>query len=227
MSVFITGDTHGTLDIKKFMIPRSKLPKKNDYLIICGDAAIVWDGGRHDSQVQDYWNTKPWTTLYVDGNHENHVLLNSMPVEEWHGGEVHKISDKIYHLCRGQIFDIDGNKFFTMGGADSIDKMYRIEGLSWWKEEMPTRSEYDEALNNLESEGFKVDYILTHCAPKSYVSSISPYYETDHLNSFLDNVAEYTDYRFWYCGHYHIDKQIGKLRVLYNDIIKIDSKENK
>ena len=59
---------------------------------------------------------------------------------------------------RGQIFNIDDKSFFTFGGARSQDirdgileiddpriqrwrkdvsKMYRINHISWWKEEMP------------------------------------------------------------------------------------------
>jgi len=223
MSIYITGDTHGDNDIMK--INSRKFTDKNltskDFLIICGDAAIVWDGDKFDRYIQSLWNDKPWTTLYVDGNHENHFILNHLPTEKWHGGNVHRISDKIIHLCRGQVFKINGKKFFTMGGADSIDKWQRIEGRSWWKEELPSNEQYEEALDNLEANNNKVDYIVTHCAPKSYLDSINPYYDSDHLNRFLDTVEETTEFKRWFCGHYHIDKTIGKLRVLYNDIIKV------
>ena len=62
------------------------------------------------------------------------------------------------HLMRGQIFTIDGLKFFTFGGAYSIDKMSRAEGISWFPEEIPSREEYEEGWANLEKEDFQVDY---------------------------------------------------------------------
>lgn len=223
MSMYITGDTHGLHDIDKIVNKKfgNKKLSKKDYMVICGDAGIVWDGKNFDSHVQDWWNERPWTTLYVDGNHENHYLLNHLPTEEWNGGKVHRISDSIIHLCRGQVFEIDGKKIFTMGGADSVDKHLRIEGRSWWKEELPSQKEYDEALDNLEKHNHKVDYIFTHCAPSTYLDSINPYYTVDHLNKFLGVVEESTEYYRWYCGHYHIDKTIGPLRVLYENVVKL------
>ena len=48
-------------------------------------------------------------------------MLSAYPITEWNGGKVHKIADNIIHLMRGQVFDIDGIRFFTMGGASSHD----------------------------------------------------------------------------------------------------------
>ena len=73
---------------------------------------------------------------------------------------------------RGQVFDIDGTTFFTFGGAYSIDKMYRTEGISWFPEELPNYEEYEEGWHNLESCGFKVDYILSHSGPREIVAAI-------------------------------------------------------
>ena len=89
------------------------------------------------------------TTLFIDGNHENFEQLNSYAVEQWNGGKVHIIEDNMIHLMRGQIFTIDGLKFFTFGGAYSIDKMSRAEGISWFPEEIPSREEYEEGWANL------------------------------------------------------------------------------
>ena len=76
------------------------------------------------------------------------------------------------HLMRGQIFKIDGLKFFTFGGAYSIDKMSRAEGISWFPEEIPSREEYEEGWKNLEKEDFQVDYILTHTAPRDVAAAM-------------------------------------------------------
>lgn len=73
----------------------------------------------------------------MDGNHENFDLINEYPVEEWCGGKVHIIrcdkegKPKIIHLMRGQVFEIEGKKIFTVGGAYSIDKYMRTPHRSW------------------------------------------------------------------------------------------------
>lgn len=100
--VFITGDIHGLIDIHKLPMyfGHKKNLNKQDYLIICGDAGIVWDCQNQDAQVQSILQDLPVTTLFVDGNHENFVALNEYPVEKWHGGKVHFICDDIIHLMR-------------------------------------------------------------------------------------------------------------------------------
>ena len=41
------------------------------------------------------WHSKKnYTTLFIDGNHENHELLNSYPVSIWNGGRVNRINDE-------------------------------------------------------------------------------------------------------------------------------------
>ena len=101
--------------------------------------------------------------LFLDGNHENFDLLNQYPVVDYLGGKAHKISENIYHLMRGEIFTIDGNKYFCMGGAESTDKEGRQEHISWWKEEIPSYAEMKHGMDNLEKHNWEVDYILTHC----------------------------------------------------------------
>ena len=123
--IYFTGDCHSDFsrfDIDKFTIQNEMT--KNDYVIICGDFGGVWNY-LVESTYEKYWldwlNERNFTTLFVDGNHENFTRLYNYPIEEWHGGKVHKIRDSVLHLMRGEIFDIDNKKFFTFGGAKSHD----------------------------------------------------------------------------------------------------------
>lgn len=126
--IYLTGDLHASIDIHKLSkryFDDSNLTK-NDYLIILGDFGLIWNKSDPESKYWlDWLNAKNYTTLFIDGNHENHPLLNTYPEEIWNGGRIHKIHDSIFHLMRGQIFTIDDHTFFAMGGADSIDKIYR------------------------------------------------------------------------------------------------------
>lgn len=185
----------------------------------------------HDERVRCFWNKMPWTTLFIDGNHENHELLDSYPIEKWNGGKTHKISDSIYHLMRGQIFNIDGITLFTMGGAESTDKEYRKEGKSWWSREMPSKEEYIEAVNNLNKHKRTVDYVLTHCAPESYLNERKMngmyYRSSNELTGFLDILASSPSlmYKGWYFGHYHDDVDQSKFHMLYDRVIELTISE--
>lgn len=162
-------------------------------------------------------------------NHENHDLLDAMPVSEWHGGNVHFVRDNIIHLMRGQIYDIADRVIFTMGGADSVDKYARTESFSWWKHELPTKEECEAALINLERHNNKVDYIITHCAPDDFQDHLGFTAHTDHniLTNLLQVISETVDYKEWYMGHYHRDfgglpgSEFEKMNILYHTIVEL------
>ena len=229
---YITGDTHGTVDWEK--LNTRKLPDQKhmdpdrDYLIVAGDFAGVWDGADYDAYILKNYNKRNFTTLFVDGNHENHDLLDKYPVEEWHGGKVHKISGRVIHLMRGQVFEIDGMKFFTMGGAESTDKHLRDEGESWWAREMPSDEEYEEALRNLERVNFEVDIVITHCAPEGYIGNHlagTVRRSKNRLTEFLDSLISEHGLKFkhWYFGHYHRDLDWDRFSLVFGRIVKIEA----
>ena len=231
--IYITGDTHGFNDVDKLVLNKTLASlTKDDFLLITGDFGGIWDGGMHDEDILNYYAGRPYTTLFVDGNHENLDLLNSYPVELWNGGKIHRITDKVIHLMRGQIFHLENRSVFTFGGAASIDRAYRTIGVSWWPEEEPSEEECTEAMENLEKNGFLVDYIVTHAAPESIVrSEINNAHRLLCLDckaeKFLDLVLEKTVYRHWYCGHYHFDMNVTekRLSILYQYVCDIKTGE--
>ena len=225
--VFVTGDTHGQIDylkLERFACKNTQLTKK-DYVIIAGDFGAIWDKRTLEKDL-DMYSKLPWTTLFVDGNHENFDIINSYPVEMWNGGKVHKIRKDIIHLMRGQIFEIEGKKIFTFGGAMSIDKAYRLEGLSWWRQELPTYDDLEEASVNLAKRERKVDYIITHSCSERTLYRLPLYDRPAKFKPCLDNAFlsnfETVKYKHWYFGHYHIDEQISDNQTaLYQDIVEL------
>ena len=228
--LFVTGDVHASYDNFKFekdYFPEGLTLTKDDYVIVCGDFGYIWnyEGMSEIEQERlDNLEAKPWTTLFVDGNHECFPRLAAYDVEEWHGGKVHKIMPSIIHLMRGEIYNIANKKLFAFGGAQSIDKIYRIEGKSWWPEEEPSLEEFDNAINNLEKINFKPDIIITHDLPRRYYYNLYRSMGFDNkTQQMLDSILEFCpDYGYWYCGHHHINKQINdRFMVLYYDIVEV------
>jgi len=229
--IFITGDTHGHFDVEKifsfYQNFSGKKLTKDDYLIIAGDFGFVWDE-QYDKDIEKLGEFD-LTFLFVDGNHENFDIISNMPVTEWHGGKVHRFSDNVIHLMRGQVFEIDGNRIFTFGGAESVDKDGREEGISWWPSEVPTEAEFEEAKANLGRVGNTVDYIITHTINTSALthkeSPMSMYrYEPTATTDMLEYFEHTVAYKVWFFGHYHFDAPIASNKVgLYNQIVKINS----
>ena len=222
--MIITGDTHGTLDLETLRNYCYNFDVRKEYIVILGDVGVCFHGGIKDEMVREELERIPSKeVLFIDGNHENFEILNSYEVEEWNGGKVHKISDKLIHLMRGQVYEIEGKKIFTFGGGNSIDKQWRIEGRSWWREEMPSKEEYEEGLLNLEKVGNKVDYIFTHTAPREICKRMvkKMYSGEEELQDYLQRISETVDFKKWYYGHWHFDVDIDKKYIgMYNRVKK-------
>lgn len=224
--IFITGDLHGEIEISKLNMknfPEQANLTKNDYLIICGDFGLVWQGGKQEEYWRKWLNSRNFTTLFVDGNHENFDTLDSMTVHNWNGGKVHFVEEHIIHLMRGQVFTISDLTFFTMGGASSIDREFRREGISWWPQEIPTADDFAEGLDNLEKYNWEVDYILTHTTSRTIMDQMGYVKEQNTLNTYLNILDNMITYKKWFFGHFHSDEIIDeKHHLLYRKIIKIN-----
>lgn len=227
--IFITGDLHGSHDIHKLSTScfySQKELTRSDYVIICGDFGLVWsENSKHDMYWLKWLDEKPWTTLWIDGNHENFDLLSKYSVEDWKGGKIQKITDNIIHLCRGSVFDIDGTSIFAFGGAESHDKILRKEGRSWWAGEMPTAEEMEYGRKVLEENNWKVDIVLTHSLPKHIQNHLFKFmdYGKNELIEYFDEIDQKLDFKFWFSGHYHESRKYDDRHYLiYNDIVKLN-----
>lgn len=251
--IFVTGDTHSEFD-RRFnttSFPEQKEMTKDDYVIICGDFGGIWDVGwesKHEKHWLDWFEERSYSLLFVDGNHENFDRLNGYPVKEWHGGRVHEIRPHILHLMRGQVFEISGKTIFTFGGASSHDMTggiletddpnfkrkkkkldraytpYRINHLSWWKEELASDEEMEEGRKNLKEHDYTVDYIITHCCSTGTQSQLGGdgLYAADRETDYLEFIKNYVNYRKWFFGHYHDNRNINDKEILiYEQIIRI------
>lgn len=92
--IYITGDTHA--DFTRFStknFPEQKEMTKDDYIIICGDFGGIWSY-LYSDKTEKYWldwlENKPFTILFIDGNHENFDRLSKeFRVVNYHGGKAH------------------------------------------------------------------------------------------------------------------------------------------
>ena len=232
--IYITGDTHGE---RARIAQLDQSLKEGDILIVCGDWGYIFKNDYHEKNFLDDIECRPWTMAFVDGNHENFPAIYSFPEEVWNGGKVHRIRKNIVHLCRGQVFDIEGTTFFTFGGGYSIDKALRRGGYSSWQEELPNDYEYREGKANLALCDNRVDYIITHTAnikTIEYMASLDRYGEikrADHheaeLDYYLEDIRETTDYKGWFFGHFHREYDIPftRQRALWFDLVCLDKSD--
>ena len=253
--IYLTGDTHGDWRrFSTSNFPDQREMTRDDVIIVCGDFGI-WHDTKEERYWLNWLAKKPFTVCFVDGNHENFDRLygGEFPEIDYCGGKAHKIRDNIYHLERGYVFEICDKKIFAFGGASSHDiddgildrddyvndddfydacyryrkygKSFRINHLSWWKEELPSQEEMDRGIDSLNKVGWKVDYIVTHCAPQQIASIISNgFYGSDRLTMYFNGLLDKgIQFESWFFGHYHDSRRImSKFYLLYGEIMRIE-----
>ena len=253
--IYITGDIHG--DPRRFSADNfleQKEMTRDDFVIILGDFGLIWSN--EQTKTEKYWlnwlDSKPFTTLFIDGNHDNFPILNSMVEEvDFHGGKAHKIRDNVYHLMRGYVFKLCDKKIFAFGGASSHDiqdgildpndyaneddfrkiynqwnkqnKMFRVRGVSWWDEELPSEEEMQRGILSLEQCNNEVDFIISHCCPQQVAALFSQgLYKPDILTYYFNDIMQRVKFTRWFFGHYHDNRQImGKFIMMYEQIIRV------
>lgn len=106
---------------------------------------------------------------------------------------------------------------FHIAGAFSIDRAYRVEGESWWRDEELSYQELTTVLELYQK--YKPRFVLSHEAPAKaaqtlLLSLIGPYF-ADKMESSMSRTSEAMQQMLdfhqpeeWIFGHYHVDKEV-------------------
>lgn len=214
--IFIYGDTHGSYEIHK-LDKHSKLYSKDDFIIICGDFGVLWSNQMDEAEENtlEHLNSFACPVLFIDGNHENFKRIYALPQVKKFGSMVGRYSHNVFHLGRGQIYQLLGKNFFTMGGALSIDKAYRKINESYWLEEDITDAQVKAALETIDKFEGNIDYIITHTIPHRVMKKMAHYMIVDHKihdkntlqleKIFMKLEEKKHRVKAWFFGHWHQD----------------------
>jgi hypothetical protein len=219
---YVTGDVHANMD--DFLSRDFKKIKKTDDIIICGDFGLFWNGSEAEKKTAKKLGARKYKTLFIDGVHENFDILDSFPITEWNGGNVHVISDNLIHLMRGQVYNIDGKKVFTFGGGESIDRELRVEGTTWWAQELPSLAEMENGVKNLIENNWEVDYIFTYESPAGVKHIFDDDDDTTNtLNVYFDFINEKCKFKKWVFGNYHKNKRVSQSHeAVFNGVLRLE-----
>lgn len=211
--IYLLSDLHADSDflaLKEYV----KVATDDDLLIILGDIGLKFEKTEDNKKFDEFFMGINKNIAFIDGNHENFDYLDSFPETEWNGGIVGKLSDKIFYLKRGNIYNINGKTFFVFGGCKS-SSAWKQKGL-WYPGEEPTDEQLELAYSNLEKSNMKVDYILTHRYNKETEDINGDFKKLNDLTQFIDNNVSY---KKWYCGHWHQNKKIDDKHICVYDIL--------
>lgn len=247
---FITGDKHRNFrDVKEFC--KKKNTSRKDVLIVLGDSGFNYYEDIRDNKLKDEIAQLSITLFCLHGNKEcRPEYIETYGIRTFCGGKVYYEPKypNIFFAIDGEIYTFEGKKYIVMGGAHSVDKQYCLkECKPFWEDEMPdsaTKSKFEEKLS---AENNQIFGIMTHTCPIEYLptemfmstkrkednkykssktkSKKNYKLDIDHsTEEWLGKIEKKIDYSVWYCGHYHIDKQIDKIYMMYNEIRPLNIK---
>lgn len=146
---------------------------------------------------------------WVDGNHEDHSRI----INE--GTDVPGFEEQIIYLPRGFRWTWHDKTWMSVGGAHSVDKWARKEGVSWWPEEHLSESQVEYA-----SRPGAVHVMVCHDCPDGVdIPGINADEKLDVSQSFwppaeialahmhrkkLGRVVDAVRPKVLYHGHYHV-----------------------
>lgn len=225
--IYITGDTHGRFE-RIISFCEHYQTSVDDILIILGDAGINFNGGEYDWAKKNMLESLPLTIFSIHGNHEQHPNAISTYKEKlWRGGIVY-YEEAYPHLLfakDGEIFDFDGTKAIVIGGAYSLDKEIRLTyGWGWWEDEQPSDEIKQYVEDQLNKTGWNIDVVLSHTTPLKYepVEVFLPGIDQSAVDKstekWLDKIEDKLSYKKWYCGHYHTQKKVDKIEIMFGNV---------
>ena len=241
---YITGDKHRDFrKVKKFC--RYMNTRRKDVLIILGDAGFNYYGDKRDDKLKAEISSLNITLFCLHGNKENRPQnVGTYGIRSFCGGKVYYEPKypNIFFAIDGEIYNFEGKKYMVAGGAHSVDKMRCLEeGKPFWEDEMPDDIIKAKVEDNLSAEDNKIYGMMTHTCPIDYLptemfmstrqnatikrkprkAKSKKLFKPDidrSTEEWLGKLEKQLDYKVWFCGHYHIDKQIDKINMMCNEI---------
>lgn len=210
MKIAIVGDIHGHMDALNSIVALEREKGEEPQAIIqCGDFGVWnhnWNGG-----VKVDFDHIP--VYFCRGNHEEHNALDTLPQDKIESlAMLHPENSKnIFHCPFGSVLTIEGWNFLFVGGADSIDKAFREENITWWKQETISEAQM-EAFRAKELP--KIDFVISHTCPSmvlederfqklfdgEYLTAKNADPSCDYLQEVYERVKPSGA---WFFGHWH------------------------
>lgn len=241
---FITGDKHRNFDrIKQFC--RIMNTRRKDVLIILGDAGFNYYEDSRDDKLKNKVSNMNITLFCLHGNKEKRPQnVGTYGIRSFYGGKVYYEPKypNIFFAIDGEVYTFEGRKYMTVGGAHSVDKIRCLEeNRPFWEDEMPDDAIKAKVEERLAAENNTIYGMMTHTCPIKYlptemfmstrqnaeikkkprIAKSKKLFKPDidrSTEEWLGKVEQQLDYKVWFCGHYHIDKQIDKVCMMRHEI---------
>ena len=213
--MYFLGDVHAESPLM-----RDFLNSEEKYCLQLGDFGFIfkyndWKWNKFLNHFEkNYPNKMIFTVL---GNHENYDSIEKMPVKDMFGARCRKIRSNVYAIERGEILSIEGLNILCIGGADSIDKAWRQDGISWWTQEKISDADIKKTVEKGLTCSF--DMVCSHAMPAFFMlQNFTPCFQTgsefslEKIYCDIENNGGHIP--LWIGGHVH-----NSIDMTYNDTL--------
>jgi predicted phosphodiesterase len=153
MRILLVGDTHGSESWWRSFVAPTATAERADLVLQLGDFGY-WPS---HSRFIEAAASSPMPVWFLDGNHEHFPTLLSDATA--HEGPA-RLRGNISYLQRGTHLEIEGVTIGVLGGAHSIDRSLRTEGVDWFAQEAVSARDLELMTNS-----GKASIMLSHDAP--------------------------------------------------------------
>ena len=227
--IFVKGDFHSQFGGLKDFCKKAETTTE-DILVVLGDFGVNYSFGANDFYLKKSLSKLPITFAAVHGNHEErsscvkgyHKINSPFGLGEmWHDSQFSN-----QYFFENGVHTIYGKTILVLGGAYSVDKHYRlINGHKWFSSEQISDEMKAKFLQ--ETAGKHYDYILAHTCPTNYIprDMFLPMINQDEVDrsteDFLQKIIDQTTFDKFFCGHWHTDRIVDKIRFVFHDYLEV------
>jgi len=245
---YITGDKHRNFERVKGFCRDMNTRRKDILIILGDAGFNYYEDFRDDELKREISGLNITLFCLHGNKENRPQNVGTYGVRNFCGGKVYYEPKypNIFFAIDGEIYTFEGKKYLVVGGAHSVDKMRCLEeGKPFWEDEMPDDATKTLVEERLKSENNSIYGLMTHTCPIKYLPTemFMSTRQNAELNrkkqkskkkaqnikvfkpdidrateEWLDKLEEKVAYEVWYCGHYHVDKQIDKVNMMCHGI---------
>lgn len=214
------GDTHGNISFASSVCKFAEAAGiKTIYQL--GDFGI-WDhipsGEYYLDTLNNNADKRGVEWLFVGGNHENYDSLERYLAQaeeqkdpQWVNNQFIPIRENIIWVGRANVWYDQGVLFGALGGAVSIDRYARKEGVSWWPQEFTSLNDLMQFQELVYAFG-PLDVMISHDAPLT-LPTWPGFIKDDPLSNanraIMHEAGLLAAPSYWFHGHYHKELLYG------------------
>jgi hypothetical protein len=184
-----------------------------DFLIVTGDCqAFLTDtpSGRSRHWVQELG----CTVLFIDESTAHPSKMAQLETTSMFGADIGVVGEHLFHLRRGRVYTINCKKWFCFSGGQIVNQ----SDLT-----VPTRDDFEKAMDAIRAAYWKVDVVLTHTALGHVVATLpwtGDTHKKDPTTWMLNRFWDLLTFDSWYCARHYSDVEVGKIRFLFNEVVE-------